>query len=95
MPFVYIMYSKFIDHYYIGYTTDSVELRVQKHLTDFYKNKYTAQVKDRVLQISVNCLNEGQAKNIEKHIKKMKSRKYIADLIKYPEIVSKLLAKYS
>ncbi len=32
---------------------------------------------------------------IENHIKRMKSRRYIENLIKYPEIGKKLLEKYS
>jgi len=35
------------------------------------------------------------AGKIEIHIKKMKSKKYIQDLKKYPEIAQKLLKKYS
>ncbi len=35
------------------------------------------------------------AGKIENHIKKMKSKKYIKDLKKYPEIAQKLIKKYS
>ncbi len=36
-----------------------------------------------------------QALKIEKHIKNIKSKKYIHDCAKYPEISQKLLKKYS
>jgi putative endonuclease len=36
-----------------------------------------------------------QAHKIENHIKKMKSKKYIENLKKYPEISLRLLQKYS
>ena len=35
------------------------------------------------------------SRKIEAHIKKMKSRKYIENLIRYPEIIQKLIEKYS
>ncbi len=95
MPLVYILYSKMIDHYYIGYTIDSIEVRIEKHLSNFYRNKYTAQVKDWQLYLQIKCETNNQARQIVNHIKKMKSRKYISDLIKYPEITINLLNKYT
>ncbi len=95
MPLVYILYSKIIDGYYIGYTIDTIENRIKKHLNNFYKNKYTAKAKDWVLYLKIDCETNDQARRIENHIKKMKSKKYINDLIKYPEILTALLAKYS
>jgi putative endonuclease len=38
--------------------------------------------------------SENQARLIEKHIKKMKSKTYIHNLVKYPEIAEKLLLKF-
>ena len=70
MPLVYILYSKMIDHYYIGYTIDSIEVRIEKHLSNFYRNKYTAQVKDWKLYLQINCETNNQARQIENHIKK-------------------------
>ncbi len=95
MPLVYILYSKMIDHYYIGYTINNIEVRIEKHLSNFYRNKYTAQVKDWQLYLQIKCKTNNQARQIENHIKKMKSRKYISDLINYPEITINLLNKYT
>ena len=95
MAIVYILYSKSVDHYYIGYTTESIEIRIEKHLNNFYKNKYTKQAKDWELYFHIICQTDYQARNIEKHIKKMKSRKYITDLTQYPEIAISLLKKYA
>ena len=36
-----------------------------------------------------------QARKIETHIKKMKSKKYIRNLTQYPEIIDKLKEKYN
>ncbi len=83
MPLVYILYIKIIDHYYIGYTIDTIENRIKKHVNNFYKNKYTAQAKDWELYLKIDCETNDQARRIENHIKKMKSRKYVTDLSKY------------
>ena len=64
MPLVYILYSKMIDHYYIGYTIDSIEVRIEKHLSSFYRNKYTAQVKDWQLYLQIKCETNNQARQI-------------------------------
>ncbi len=84
-----------IDRYYIGYTIGSIEVRVEKHLSNFYPNKYTAQVKDWQLYLQIKCETNNRARQIENHLKKMKSRKYITDLIKYPEMIINLLNKYT
>jgi len=39
-------------------------------------------------------LDYEQARKIEKQIKRMKSKKYIENLKKYPDIVKKLIEKY-
>ena len=42
----------------------------------------------------IDCNSISQARRIESHIKKMKSRKYIENLVQYPEITQKLLNMY-
>ena len=91
--FVYILYSQKIDKYYIGETHD-VNLRIEKHNEDYYDNKWTKKGKPWCIYFSIECLCKRQAKQVEQHIKRMKSRKYIENLAKYPEISNKLLSKY-
>ena len=92
--YTYIIYSKKLDKYYTGITLLSPEERLQKHLDKTYgDHRYTAAADDWVLFWSVNCRNIAQARRIEIHIKKMKSKTYIQNLIKYPEITQKLLTK--
>ncbi|WP_317206104.1 GIY-YIG nuclease family protein [Zunongwangia profunda] len=93
MHFVYIIYSQKVDQYYIGETED-IENRLLKHNTGFFKNSFTAKTNDWELFFSISCYNRTQAQKIEKHIKKMKSRKYIQNLKKHPNISKKLLLKY-
>jgi len=45
MASVYILYSESINKFYIGYTTETVEKRLEKHNSGFYENKYTARGK--------------------------------------------------
>ena len=95
MGICYILQSKNLDKFYIGYTTDSIENRIEKHNIGFYGvKKYTYTVDDWELFYSILCESRVQAIRIEQHIKKMKSRIYIHNLKKYPEITKKLLKKY-
>ncbi len=94
MHFVYILYSSKIDRYYVGQTYD-VQARLVKHNTNYYENKWTAKGKPWVLYLSIECDTKAQALQIEGHIKKMKSRKYIENLTRYEEIIARLKEKYS
>lgn len=46
------------------------------------------------LIFTIECVTKHQGLSIEKHIKSMKSRIYIQNLLKYPEMKFKLLEKY-
>ena len=94
MHFVYILYSKKLNRFYIGETFDVI-LRLERHNSDYYENKYTSKGQPWEVFLKIECKDKSQAKNIEKHIKKMKSKKYIENLKKHPEISQKLLQKYS
>ena len=59
-----------------------------------WQKKYTAKADDWVLYYVIECQSIEQARKIEKHIKKMKSKKYIENLKRYPEITQRLLKKY-
>ena len=96
MCYCYILYSQKLDRFYIGSTILRPEERLGSHLTDYYgKTKFTAKAKDWILTFNIKCHSIEQAQRIEHHIKRMKSKKYIQNLLTYPEISIKLLAKYS
>jgi putative endonuclease len=42
----------------------------------------------------IKCSNCQQAIRIERHIKNMKSRRYLENLVLYPEITERLLKRY-
>jgi len=92
--FVYILYSPKPDIFYTGFTSETIEIRLQKHLESIYGEKYTSKSIDWEVFLSIRCLSLNQGLSIEKHIKKMKSKKYIYNLKKYPEMVERLLQKY-
>ena len=57
-------------------------------------HKYTHKADDWTLFLKIECETKKQALAIEQHIKKMKSKIYIENLLLYPEIKLKLLEKY-
>ena len=93
MAYVYILYSNSIDNYYIGSCKD-MECRLEQHANNHFKTGFTKRAKDWNIFFLLENLNQQQARDIEKHIKKMKSRTYIQNLKKYPEISKKLMLKY-
>jgi len=91
----YILYSKKLDKFYIGSTSVETNIRLLRHLKKYYGNaKFTAKSDDWILFFDIKCNSFQQAQKIEKHIKLMKSKKYIHNLKKYPEISAKILEKY-
>ena len=91
--FVYIIYSKSADKFYVGETPE-VETRLLFH-NDTEKN--TNSTKTGIpweLFWRLEVTDRGIARKIESHIKKMKSRKYYKDLLEHPEIAQKLIMKY-
>ena len=96
MFYCYILYSQKLNHFYVGSTHLLLETRLEHHLTQHYgKNKYTAKSDVWKLFFSIPCESLKQARQIEKHIRKMKSSKYIKNLPKYPEISKKLKEHYT
>ena len=79
----------------MGITTESVESRLLKHNEAFYGKKFTSKVNDWIVYLEIPCECKQQMFKIEKHIKRMKSKTYIENLTKYPEIIIRLREKYS
>ena len=95
MPACYILYSESVNKFYIGATSETVLTRFNKHIEEFYDKKYTGVAKDWEIFLSIECVTIKQAFKIEAHIKRMKSHKYIENLKHYPEMIEKLLNRYS
>ena len=93
MCYVYILYSISVNGYYIGITIN-LENRVIAHNNKKYNKSFTKKADDWELYYTINCNSLNQALKIEKHIKRMKSKDYICNLKKYPEMAEKLLLLY-
>ena len=76
---VYILYSQNINKYYIGFTGDQVEVRLQKHLSEH--RGFTGKQKDWQIVYSEYFQEKSEAMKREKEIKNWKSRIKIEKLI--------------
>ncbi len=76
---VYILYSKKLDKYYIGYTGDVLDERVRRHNSNH--KGFTGGKGDWVIKHKELFNSKAQATSREKEIKSKKSRKYIERLI--------------
>ena len=94
MAHVYILYSKSANLFYIG-SCDNLDERLQQHSTKEFADSFTAlKASDWQLYFDIPDLEYEQARQIEQHIKKMKSRKYLSDIKSYPDIALKLKERY-
>jgi len=90
----YILFSKSRNRYYVGYTSD-IEERIKLHNSGFFGCKsFTYKASDWKLFLIIPCETIEQAVFVETRIKRMKSRKYIENLKKYPEIIEKILKEF-
>jgi putative endonuclease len=93
--FCYILYSKSINRYYVGYTSD-IEKRLKLHSIGHFGGKsYTCRSNDWEVFLLISCKTIEQAVYVESRIKKMKSRKYIENLKKYPELIEKVMKDFN
>ncbi len=92
--FCYILHSPTLDQFYIGITTKSVDERLIQHNTSAYGEKFTSKTQDWTIFLTIEGVCNSQMIQIEKHIKRMKSRVYIQNLKKHPDIILRLKNKY-
>ena len=94
MASVYILYSEKLNKFYTGSCKD-LSYRIGQHLSKVFNKSFTSNAEDWEVHFSIDDLTYEQARLIEMHIKKMKSKTYIQNLKKYPEIADRLKLKYS
>ena len=94
MASVYILHSLSLDKFYIG-SCLFLEQRLKEHIHKVFNNSFTTRADHWDLFLSIDNLQYQQARKIEDHIKRMKSKTYIQNLLQYPEIIHKLLEKYA
>ena len=91
MPCCYIIYSPSIDQYYVGATHGDFDEKLSSHKSGKYSASYTAKVSDWEEYILIKVDSYSHALAVERHIKRMKSKVYVANLKKYPELREKLI----
>ena len=89
MASVYILYSNRLDRFYTGSCKD-FQFRLDQHLNKVYPGSFTSNSDDWCLFLLIDDLSYPQARSIECHIKKMKSRVYIQNLSRYPAMIARL-----
>ena len=94
MAVVSILFSKTLNRYYTG-SCNELGGRIEQHISKHFRKSFTAKSDDWNLFFLNNNLQYQQARLIESHIKRMKSRKYIENLKKYPDIMERLIHKYA
>ncbi len=94
MASVYIMFSEKLNKFYIGSCLNLAE-RMADHKNKIYMDSFTTLANDWDLYFTIDEIEGSVARTIEQHIKSMKSKRYIENLRKYPEIIEKLISKYT
>jgi len=79
--YIYILFSKENDKYYVGYTNNFKQRLIQHNTQEFF-NTYTSKYRPWALAAVFECgPSEKDAIKLERFIKKQKSRKLIEKLI--------------
>jgi putative endonuclease len=94
MYFVYVIESLKDGGFYIGKTSD-LTARLRWHNSKELNKGVTRSKMPWRYFYTLEVGNPGTSGKIENHIKRMKSREYVLNLAKYPEIGKKLIEKYS
>ena len=95
MAVVYILYSEKLQKHYIGSCKD-FSLRLAEHLSaEGVNGSFTSKARDWQVKLVKKNLGYTQARKIELHIKSMKSKAYVSNLVEYPEMREKLRAKFA
>lgn len=90
--FLYILFSKSKDKYYVGETHDITE-RLQRHNNHSYPNSFTKIANDWEVILTFECVNKTDTLYLEGFIKRMKSSVFIEKIIQNPKILTAILSK--
>ena len=80
MSLFYILYSKSIDSYYLGATTEIISERLRRHNSQ-HKKGFTNRATDWEVVHIEEYATKSEAFNREKEVKAWKSRKRVVELI--------------
>ena len=91
MHYLYVLYSKISDKYYVG-ETHNVQERIFKHNQHTYSNSFSKIADDWKLVLYFECADRTAALYVENFIKRMKSKKFIEKIILNPDILTDILS---
>ncbi|KXH79700.1 GIY-YIG nuclease family protein [Chryseobacterium kwangjuense] len=83
MCYCYILYSEFLEKYYIGHSCEDLQERLRKHLADH--KGFTSKSKDWIIIYFEVFSSKSQAYKREREIKAWKSKVMIQKLINQSE----------
>ena len=76
---VYILFSKSLSRYYVGYTSNSIETRIERHLSNH--RGYSSKAKDWELVYHTSTISKQEALKLEKRIKKRGAKRFLDDIL--------------
>ncbi|GEJ46227.1 MULTISPECIES: GIY-YIG nuclease family protein [unclassified Chryseobacterium] len=79
MYFCYILYSKTLDKFYVGHSSESLQERLRKHLSDH--KGFTSKTKDWKVVYFETLVSKSSAYKREREIKAWKSKSRIQKLV--------------
>ncbi|CAN0583020.1 unnamed protein product [Ectocarpus sp. 12 AP-2014] len=88
MHYLYIIYSKSINRYYVGESPDIIR-RLDQHNTHYFKKA----ADDWKIVVAMKLNSKSDAIYLEKFIKRMKSKTFIQKIIKNNDILEDILNK--
>ena len=89
MATVHILHSLTINQYYIGSCLNFPQ-RLAEHLSNKNSTAFTKRATDWKVFLTIENLEYAHARKLERHIKKMKSRKYLENLLLFPEMIERV-----
>jgi len=92
MHYLYILYSKSFQKFYIG-ETNNLEERILKHNNHSYSNSFTKIADDWEIVLTFKCKDRDEAHYLERFIKRMKSKTFNNKIISDPSILNDILLK--
>lgn len=94
--YTYIIFSKSLNRFYVGVTHETPVERLENHNKHSYGNhRFTAIANDWEIFLIIEVDNYSHAVRLERKIKAMKSKTFIQNLRKYPELVQKIIKETS
>src|SRR5690606_3812500 len=90
MHYLYILYSKSTDRFYVGQSSDVLS-RLDLHNTHHFKGAFTKIASDWEIAMAFPCTQKKDALFLERFVKRMKSKAFIRKVIAYPEVLTAIL----